>query len=132
MKRKITVTFIASAMAAVTLCSLAVPQDEDEKPKNLKVLSKKISAKELIDTMDEFNASLGVKCNFCHASSDADPSKLDYASDRNKHKDEAREMMRMTNRINKKYFGGAEVREVTCYTCHHGEPDPPKMPISKN
>ncbi|RZK29591.1 MAG: c-type cytochrome, partial [Hymenobacter sp.] len=54
--------------------------------------------------MKGFKTALGVKCGFCHAQSKADPSKMDFASDENKHKDVARDMLRMTTRINKKFF----------------------------
>ncbi|ATL46983.1 c-type cytochrome [Chitinophaga caeni] len=132
MKAKITVTLLLAAIATVTLCSLAIPlQEHNEKPKNLKVLPKKIDPKELISIMRGFNASLGVKCNFCHAKSADDPKKMDFASDANKHKGIARGMMKMTTKINKKFFGGAEAREVTCYTCHKGHKEPEKMTEEK-
>jgi hypothetical protein len=74
--------------------------------------------------MKSYKEALGVKCNFCHAPRKDDPKKMDFASDENHHKDIARDMMRMTARINKKYFKSNEVTAVTCYTCHHGSDEP--------
>lgn len=112
---------------AVTLCSLSLPQDPP-KAKNLKVLPKDISHEELDNVMKAFKNSLGVKCGFCHAPQKDNPQKLDFASDDNEHKDVAREMMRMTAKINKKYFKGSQPMAVTCYTCHHGNEEPKSVP----
>ena len=78
--------------------------------------------------MKQFRTALGVKCNFCHAASKTDPKKMDFASNENKHKDEARDMMRMTTRINKKYFKNDQVNGVTCYSCHNGQKEPKAPP----
>ena len=54
------------------------------------------------------------------------------ASDEKPEKEMARKMMRMTNRINKKFFhykkeGQQEIAPiVTCKTCHNGMPRPEK------
>jgi predicted metal-binding protein len=125
MKRSYLLT--GALLAAVTLCSLSLPQD-DKKPKNLKVLPKNISHEELENVMRGFKNALGVKCNFCHAQQQDDPKKLDFASDDNEHKAVARDMMRMTLRINKKYFKGHETMAVSCYTCHRGSQEPKIQP----
>src|SRR5690606_10632552 len=70
--------------------------------KNLKVLPKNISHEKLESIMRGFNKSLGVKCNFCHARSE--DNKMDFASDKKGEKEIARDMMRMTLKINKKFF----------------------------
>jgi hypothetical protein len=101
---------------------------DEPKFKNLKVLNKNISKDELELVMKGFKTALGVKCNFCHAASVADSTKLDFASDENKHKNIARGMMRMAMRINKKYFRDEEEVRITCFTCHHGEKEPKKPP----
>ncbi|WP_143305079.1 c-type cytochrome [Chitinophaga vietnamensis] len=117
----------AALLSAGTLCSLSLPQ-EKEGPKNLKVLPKSISHEELIVVMRNFNASLGVKCNFCHAQDKNDPKHLDFASDENPHKGVARDMMRMTKRINKKFFKSSDNMTITCYSCHHGNEEPKSKP----
>ena len=61
---------------------------------------------------------------------------MDFASDGNKNKGIARDMMRMTNKINKKYFkedyNRAKERHslaaMTCYSCHHGQEHPARRP----
>jgi cytochrome c553 len=117
-------------LIAVTLCSLSLPQEkEPEKAKNLKVLSKNISHEELENVMRGFKTALGVKCGFCHVPQKDNPQKLDFVSDDNEHKEAARDMMRMTARINKKYFKGNDAtKAVTCYTCHHGNEEPKVKP----
>src|SRR5579864_3345168 len=98
--------------------------------KNLKVLPKNISQKQLsVIMVDQFQDELGVSCNFCHAEN-KDTHKPDYASDEKPEKQIARLMMRMTNRINKKYFSlrhamtGDSTSVVTCGTCHQRKPQP--------
>jgi hypothetical protein len=81
--------------------------------------------------MDGFKAALGVKCNFCHAPlGDSTSRKLDFPSDAKPEKNIARSMMRMTAKINKKYFSfnkdsqGVTIPAVSCVTCHRGNPHP--------
>jgi hypothetical protein len=97
---------------------------------NLKVLPKNISSKELSKIMvDEFGDGLGVSCNFCHAK-EKNSDRLDYASDAKPEKEIARSMMRMTLKLNKKFFHiqhpalGAPSMSITCETCHNGLPHP--------
>ncbi len=58
---------------------------------------------------------------------------MDFVSDANEHKGIAREMMKMTTRLNKKYFDVKDSKsltaklEVTCYTCHNGKAEPGKF-----
>jgi hypothetical protein len=83
--------------------------------------------------MHHFTGSLGVKCNFCHVFN-TEKKALDFASDDNKHKNISRDMMRMTARLNKKYFDIKNSKsldaklEVTCFTCHNGEEHPGTLP----
>jgi Photosynthetic reaction centre cytochrome C subunit. len=98
--------------------------------KNLKVLPKNINSKDLNEIMiDEFSAGTGMTCGSCHAKIKGS-EKLDYASDEKPEKNIARNMMRMTLKMNRKYFGikhpliGAQGLTITCTTCHKGEPIP--------
>jgi hypothetical protein len=110
--------------ATITVCAtVAEPPGEF---KNLKVLPKDISSKDLSKIMvDDFADGLGVSCGFCHAEN-KDTHKPDYASDEKPEKKIAREMMRMTNKINKRFFKinhpviGNSSLAVTCSTCHNG------------
>ena len=79
--------------------------------------------------IDEFEDGLGVSCAFCHAPQRGS-GKLDYASDAKPEKGIARNMMRMTLKLNARYFqvhrpglGGTGL-VVTCTTCHQGKPRP--------
>ena len=100
--------------------------------KNLKVLPKDISSKDLQKIMvDEFQDGLGVGCNYCHAPEQGSLH-LDYASDAKPEKEIARSMMLMAMDINKKYFGvehpliGDSLMTISCSTCHQGTPHPEK------
>jgi hypothetical protein len=115
----------------VVLGIAATKPPEEHKFKNLKVLPKKISMKELDMVMNGFNDALGVKCGFCHASSmDSSVRHLDFPSDAKPEKNIARSMMKMTGKINKKYFkdykdsNGQPALAVSCMTCHRGTPHP--------
>ena len=116
-----------SCIVMLTIISVSFIQDEPGF-KNLKVLSKKTTHDQMDTIMKQFAKSLGVKCNFCHVPRTDDAKKLDFASDENEHKDIARSMLRMTNRINKKFFKGDHGPSVTCYTCHNGHEEPEKFP----
>ena len=121
---------IGALALAVVACASATSYKKDEPMyTNLKVLPKNISSKDLQGLMvDDFQDGLGITCGFCHADA-KDGHGLDFASDAKPEKLIAREMMRMTIGINKKYFkikhpqlGGAIV--VSCNTCHKGQPFP--------
>ena len=102
------------------------------KERNLKVLPGDISDIKLDSIMQTYNVALGVKCNFCHVAKKGLVDSLDYASDADPMKENARRMMRMTIELNKNYFYfDTAVRPeylnvVTCKTCHRGEPFPPE------
>lgn len=87
--------------------------------------------------MQHFSISLNVECTFCHTKMPGS-EELDWASDSNKHKLVAREMMTMTNKLNDEHFpyGGkaedmATNLTVTCYTCHQGKKHPLVKPEVK-
>jgi len=129
MINKKTITLAMLAAVVIFLSAFMPKQQEAFKAKNLKVLPKNISKEDLDKVMDGFKASLGVRCNYCHASVKDNPRKMDFASDENAKKDVAREMMRMTTKINKKYFqqtmkDGTGLIEISCTTCHNGKSEP--------
>jgi hypothetical protein len=125
MRRKMLV--LSVVVLAIAFFSLSFTQDEP-RYKNLKVLSKNISKDELTIIMKEFKTALGVKCNFCHSELKDNPGKLDFASDDNKHKNIARDMMKMTNRINRKFFKDNKEGAISCITCHNGQKEPKEKP----
>jgi hypothetical protein len=100
--------------------------------RNLKVLPKDISDEKLDSIMQTYNKALGVKCEFCHVPVKGFTDSLDYASDKEPMKENARKMMRMVIELNSKYFyfdstqRPEYLKTVTCKTCHQGEPFPPE------
>jgi hypothetical protein len=125
------IAVVLALIFSIFLGIAATRPPEDPPHKNLKILPKNISHEDLDKVMDGFKAALGVKCDFCHApSSDSTSHKLDFASDQKPEKNIARHMMRMTGKINKKFFSfnkddqGVTVPAISCVTCHRGNPHP--------
>lgn len=87
-----------------------------QKFKNIKVLND-MPADQLGKVMNLFSASLGVNCNFCHVSNDAD-----FEKDGKEEKETAREMIKMTFELNKNHFDNKP--EISCNTCHQGHEHP--------
>lgn len=129
MQFKAIVTLSVLVLTVVGMSSF-MPKAPEKKESNLKVLPKNISHEDLDKVMHGFNKSLGVRCNFCHAPQADDPKRMDFASDAKPEKDIARMMMRMTSKINKKYFhikdaaNPSAVLAVSCGTCHNGKAHP--------
>jgi hypothetical protein len=132
MKKTLLVTLAFVGLVAVSCAVTQMKSSGPDNPmyKNLKVLPKNTTKEQMDSVMHHFTASLNVKCNFCHTFNQEE-KKMDWVSDANKHKLIARQMMTMTNDLNKKHFnqGGGDITlssklAVTCYTCHHGATDP--------
>ena len=126
MRLKLTIFLIVTLAAAAAALSVVPPHEYS----NLKVLPKNTDSKTLQHIMiDEFEDGLGVGCGFCHAEQKGS-HKLDYASDEKPEKQIARNMMRMTLKLNSAYFQvrrpglGDPGLAVTCSTCHQGKPRP--------
>ena len=117
---------------ALILMSFAVTKDEPTY-KNLKVLPKNINKKQMDSVMHHFASSLGVKCNYCHQYN-AEQKAMDFASDANEKKGVARDMLKMMQKLNKKYFDVNDSKnltaklEITCYSCHNGKANPATQP----
>lgn len=130
--KKIVTLSILVALGALIVSSFTLknPQPRQKKLVNIKVLPSDWSYQQVDHLMDEFKAELGVKCNYCHAPSKEDPKKMDMTSDDNKVKDIARDMIKMTDEINKKFIASiphpdtVKVQAVTCNTCHRGQAKP--------
>lgn len=127
---KKTSLMLISMVAVVTMSFNFINEPADRIYKNLKVLPKDITKPQLDSVMKHFTAALGVKCNFCHVRKDDEKKSWDFASDDNHHKGVARDMLKMTQKINKKFFDVDDPDEmgtiltVTCFTCHRGKPGP--------
>jgi hypothetical protein len=103
--------------------------------KNVQLLTN-LSDWQLGAVMDNFTASLGVHCDFCHVRNEQTKT-WDFPSDAKQEKKTAREMIRLVLDVNEKNFHGHTV--VGCYTCHLGKESPalavalpvPPIPPSK-
>jgi hypothetical protein len=134
MKRWINKKAVVAVSLAVTIITCAAGIKAPSPPneyKNLQVLPKNISTKDLQKIMvDEFQDGLGVTCGYCHAQEKDGSLHLDYASDEKPEKQIARKMMMMSIEINKNYFEvdhpvlGSGALSVTCITCHQGTAHP--------
>jgi hypothetical protein len=122
---------VAGAVIVIALSVAAsLPQQQEPKLVNLKVFPKNIPFKVLDHEMDVWAASLGVRCNSCHAQNEQ-THRMDFASDAKPEKQAARNMYVMMGKINKKFFGAKKdslgmmaVTGVNCNTCHHGTAHP--------
>ena len=131
MKKSIVATLAFAALVAVSFAF----NDAGEDPlyKNLKILPKNITKPQLDSVMNHFANSLGVKCGFCHMRNE-ETKTWNFPADSNKHKLVAREMLKMTYKINDKYFDVTGSKNlgttlmVTCYTCHNGKKEPSSIP----
>ena len=91
--------------------------------KNLQVLDFE-SGRDLKKYMKVISKDLGVKCTFCH---DLNDKSIDTD-----HKIIAREMMRMQQDLNKRYFAligesllkHENTLQISCWTCHRGSKEP--------
>lgn len=108
---------VASVIALAYGFTLNPPTAEAGGGKNLQVFPKNTSKKDLKKAMKKVSKALGVQCDFCH-------DMENFAKD-SKHKEIARDMMRMVNSINKKYFRKSD-HKVSCMTCHRGKKHPEK------
>ncbi|SDF79597.1 c-type cytochrome [Mucilaginibacter sp. P19] len=120
-------------LSIVVFGAMTTSKPQDEGFKNLKVLPKNISGENLHKVMEEWEHSLGVHCNFCHARNE-ETKKMDWASDAKPEKAMARDMYKMMNKINQKYFhakkdslGMIMQSGVNCNTCHRGTAHPEVM-----
>ena len=139
---------LAGLAALLTAPSLAQPQQPAGKAAppnqefvwparitNARVLPAEIGADRLRNTMVGFSRALGVRCTFCHVGQEGAPlSTFDFASDARPHKELARGMIRMTQRLNGELIpaivGESESGRprVTCFTCHRGSEHPATAP----
>jgi len=125
----VTVGLLATALACAAVAQTpgqapAPAQTQSQRkappaPKNLQVLPKDTTLKELIPKMRFIAKSLGVECSFCHV-------RGDFSADTKDTKQIARKMLRMVDAINTQNFSGRA--EVSCYTCHRGSTKPLSQP----
>jgi len=116
---------LIAIFCAASLNLVAQRAGRDRRPtaaqenKNLKVLGN-MPAEDFNQTMHLMSGDLGVDCEYCHL-------EKDRVTDEIKAKVVARDMLKMTNDLNKRNFKGEQV--ITCYTCHQGRPIPIGTPV---
>ncbi len=130
LKTRLIVTSGLLGVIALNVAATLPQQQGPPKLVNLKVFPKNIPYRVLDHEMDVWAASLGVRCNFCHARNDQ-TNRMDFASDAKPEKTAARHMFQMMAKINKKFFeakkdslGMVMTTGVNCYTCHRGNAHP--------
>jgi hypothetical protein len=106
------------------------PSLEKHNWKNVKIIPKNTDEDQMERIMFQYTKYLGVTCSYCHPDTKADvfPRRVDFVSDELPEKNKAREMMRMTDKINQKYFNyknkydfaSVTANVFTCNTCHRG------------
>lgn len=92
---------------------------------NIQVL-KGMPSDQLDATMTYFSASLGVRCDFCHARNAAGTG-LDPASDAKEEKKTARAMIAMQMDVNSHHLAVFDGERISCFTCHQGHAGAPHM-----
>lgn len=128
-KKKILTILCLTSLVVLGMAAVSMPPQNS---RNLKILPKDISDARLDSIMQTYNTALGVKCDFCHVPVKGFKDSIDYVSDAEPMKNNARKMMEMTIGINKTYFHFDKNTEpvylntVSCKTCHRGEPFPPE------
>jgi Photosynthetic reaction centre cytochrome C subunit len=106
-------------LAAAQIPAPSADKKSSEVYKNVKVL-KDVPSDQLVPSMKFTSSSLGVRCEYCHVEKAFD-------KDDKKEKQIARKMIQMVSAINTNNFDGHQ--EVTCYSCHRGNPRPVAVPI---
>jgi hypothetical protein len=124
--------FICAGIGLFITAGFAATQVPPEKPgwKNVKALPKKLNGDEMERIMVQYGKQLGVTCSYCHPDTKPDvfPRRVDFGSEELREKRVARDMIRMTEKINAKYFNYKNDYSlyvfidapINCNTCHRG------------
>ncbi len=129
---------ICAALLLIAVSSPLIAAEERKPPtpdvpaekyyKNIRVLQG-VPSTEVMPAMNFMKDALGVKCSYCHVTSDT--GRWPVERDDKAAKGRAREMILMMREINKANFKGR--LEVTCATCHRGAASPvPTPPLSSD
>ena len=129
-RRLLPTLFVLMATAPALAQAPAGGAPAQEEPKNLKVLPKDWTRAQVVAVMQNFNAALGVGCDYCHVQNQGTPP--DFASDDKPEKEAARAMMGITREANASLATGlgkpaAELTRIGCITCHRGVPEPKQI-----
>jgi len=129
--KKINALFCLTGFSLLGILAAKPPLEDKPEYKNLKVLSKNIRDEDMDYVMQSFSVNLGANCLFCHpGKQEGSEFTIDYVTDALQNKRVARDMLKMTMKLNKKYFntpmtGLMNTRgKIWCKTCHRGSPVP--------
>jgi hypothetical protein len=129
--KKISVLFCLAGFSVIGILAAKPPKADKPQYKNLRILSKNISDADMDFVMESFSVNLGANCLFCHPGKQTGTEfSIDYVTDVLQNKRIARDMLKMTIKLNKKYFnttltGLMNTRgKIWCKTCHQGSPVP--------
>jgi cytochrome c553 len=134
MKRPSTLLALALVVLTASMAAAQAPAPASPPPPpmtNLQIIPKDTPRPQVIQTMQQISAALGVQCNFCHVQ-EGRGGRNDMASDEKPHKKAARGMMLLTRDINAKLpeavgHSADKTTRVGCATCHRGVPDPKQI-----
>lgn len=120
--------FARMLVGLVIFASLLMPsRASDDLVGNLHVLPAEMSREDVQKVIQGYTRGLGVQCSHCHAPHAEKEGWLDYALDDLETKQVAREMIRMTDAINRTLLPAIDRSsriEVRCETCHRGHARP--------
>ena len=126
------ITVAGCTLAILALLGVPLSAQVPDEFTNLKVLDKDIGKQQLIGIMRGWAGALGVRCNHCHVGPD-NLQGMDFSTDEKEHKRAARAMLEMALAINNQHIGSwdesgseGEHQGVNCFTCHRGQPKPPR------
>jgi hypothetical protein len=135
----VTAAFVAAASVAFAQAPVQPPaggaaaggQRAAGPPTNLQVLPKDMSREQVLGVMQQFTASLGVQCNYCHVQ-EGRGGRNDMAADDKPTKKTARQMMVFARELNEKLpavvgKSASDTTRVGCATCHRGVPIPKQI-----
>jgi len=119
---------ILLALAGLALPALAGAQNRfpPDSLRNVQVLPRTMTPRQVITTMRMMTSALGVRCTYCHVGEESQPLEAyDFASDDKRTKRTARLMLQMVQDINQRTLPQiperpTPQREVSCMTCHRG------------
>src|SRR5881296_2434385 len=142
MRISVTMSFGIVVMIAALAAAQAPPAGAGQRgagggpqqppPTNLQVLPKDMPRPQVVATMQNIAAALGVQCNYCHVM-EGRGGRNDMASDEKPTKKTARQMMILSREIGEKLPAAVgksadATTRVGCMTCHRGVPIPKLLP----
>lgn len=122
------------ALFVFVLSPLAASAQVPDEFTNLKLLAGDVEKPKLVAIMRDWASGLGVRCAYCHVGPD-NLQGMDFASDEKATKRTARKMLEMSFQINRTLLAELptvsederqRAQVVSCYTCHRGQPRPPR------